>query len=318
MSERPILSIDELARQCHAARVKAESIPAAGSFSVRAAMTAVIEPPTDGSRRMIFVLRSGEDTDRNGYRTNPGGWRTENYMRNPVVLWAHDQTSLPVARCTRLWTDGDMLLAEAEFTPEGMLRFNDSVFELLAGGFLNAVSCGWVPIDYEFVELEDGGWEIAFKEQDLIEFSVVPVPADPGALRVAAARGLDVGPVRAWAQKLLGEPRYIITADGVDAGGRAAAAIRKQFEEFYPGARALVVPAGMTITALPGTDAPDIPTMTAGELAAEVAAITAGVEDADTASTDAAASTTEVTSAGLPLDWYRVQLELAKAEQEKS
>lgn len=314
MPERPILTIDELARQCHAARVKAETIPVAGSFAVRAAMTAAVEPAADGSRRMTFILRSGETADRNGYRTNSRGWKTDDYMRNPVVLWAHDQASLPLARCIRLWTDGDMLKAEAEFTPAGALRFNDSVFDLLQGGFLNAVSCGWVPIDYEFVETEDGAWEIAFKEQDLIEFSIVPVPADPGSLRIAAAQGLDVGPVRAWAQRLLAEPRYVITtAHGLSM--TAVAAIREQFETFYPGAKALVLADGMTVTPLPGTDAPPIPTMTADALAAETAAIAAGPDpDHDPARIPAAVPTPEATSAGLPLDWYRCQVDQARAE----
>lgn len=318
MPDRAILTRDDLAR-LRAGR-SASGLPAPGSFLVRSGVTAAPEPAADGSRRMTFVIRSGAAADRNGYRTNPKGWHTDNYLRNPVVLWAHDQTSLPLGRCTRLWTEGEQLKGEVEFTPEGELRFNDSVFNLLRGGFLNAVSAGWSPIDYEFVDLEDGGWEIAFSEQELMEFSIVPIPADPGALRQAADAGIDVGPVRAWAQKLLGEPRYIITApDAVAASVERVKAVAEQFATFYPGAKALVLPDGYTIAPLPDTDTPALSTMTAAQLEAETAAIVAGPDPSnDPASTPAAVPTPEATSAGLPLDWYRVQLEHAQAEQEST
>ena len=39
------------------------------------------------------------------------------FKANPVVLFQHDRWSMPVARCTKIWADGDALMAELEFAP---------------------------------------------------------------------------------------------------------------------------------------------------------------------------------------------------------
>jgi HK97 family phage prohead protease len=126
-----------------------------------------------------------------------------------VVLWAHDSTSLPVAKAPKLWTEKSKLKADAEFTPKGMARFNDTVFDMLKGGFLNATSVGFAPLKYAFTDDPQRKYGIDFIEQELLEFSVVPVPANSEALVESRAAGIDLDPMFDWAEGCWRKPMQI-------------------------------------------------------------------------------------------------------------
>lgn len=136
----------------------------------------------DGDKRELQFTISTETVDRMGDTIKADGWELDAYRKNPVVLWGHDSDSLPVGKATRVWIEGGKLKATAEFTPEGMAKFNDTVFAMLKGGFLNAVSVGFMPKDYKFTEDSDRRFGIDFLKQELLEFSVVSVPANAEAL----------------------------------------------------------------------------------------------------------------------------------------
>jgi hypothetical protein len=70
-------------------------------------------------------------------------------------------------------------------------------------GFLSATSVGFMPTKYAFVDDPERRWGIDFLEQELLEFSCVPVPANPEALIDAKAAGIDTAAVREWAEKIL-------------------------------------------------------------------------------------------------------------------
>lgn len=155
--------------------------PEAKSARVSAFFPAEVKVGDAAKREMTFTI-STDIVDRMGDTIDVKGWDLEAFKKNPVVLWAHDNESLPVGKATRVWIDGEKLKATAEFTPEGMARFNDTVFDMLKGGFLNAVSVGFMPKDWKFVEDADRRFGIDFLKQELLEFSVVSVPANPEAL----------------------------------------------------------------------------------------------------------------------------------------
>lgn len=154
------------------------------------------------SRSLTFTISTGA-VDRMGDTVDPNGWQLENYRKNPVVLWAHDSGSLPVARAPKIWVDKGALKAEAEFTPKGLVRFNDIVHEMYKGGWLSATSVGFAPVKYAFVDDATRKFGIDFMEQELLEFSAVPVPANPEALIESRSAGIDVDVVLDWAADAL-------------------------------------------------------------------------------------------------------------------
>ena len=140
--------------------------------------------PTAGKEAMagplVFVASTGE-VDRHGDTVAPEGWRLDAYRDNPVVLWAHDYGEPAIGRAEAVWSDGRALRARLEFAPT---EFAGQVERLYRQGYQKGVSVGFRPLRFE--ERRDpvnGAFlGIRFLEQELLEISAVPVPANGGAL----------------------------------------------------------------------------------------------------------------------------------------
>jgi hypothetical protein len=70
---------------------------------------------------------------------------------------------------------------------------------------------------------EDG---VDFTRQDLLEHSACPVPAHPQALTLARSKGIDVAPLKSWAEKMLDE--FTLQGDGAEVVRRQVAQFRVQ------------------------------------------------------------------------------------------
>lgn len=119
-------------------------------------------------------------------------WFLEDYRENPVVQWAHDYEKKPVGRCVQIVLIGEQLWAEVAFdlkSAEGA-----EVDRQYREGFMSAVSAGvyfgaqssWTPRrSYEKVHpWYSDGWGWVRQGITLLEFSAVPVPSLPSALKV--------------------------------------------------------------------------------------------------------------------------------------
>lgn len=164
-------------------------------FSIDVSEKAISEE----ARTARFVITT-QGVDRDNDTVSVTGWDVGNYLKSPVVLWAHDYSQMPVARAIELAASAAGLEAVAQFPAKGVYPFADCVFDMLKGGFLSATSVGFRPKSW--MRNEDRGG-IDFKEQELLEFSIVPVPANPEALVVARSKGIDVEPMREWAERTL-------------------------------------------------------------------------------------------------------------------
>ena len=145
-----------------------------------------------GAGSLVFVASTGE-VDRHGDTVAPEGWRLDAYRDNPVVLWAHDYGEPAIGRAEAVWSDGRALRARLEFAPT---EFAGQVERLYRQGYQRGVSVGFRPLRFE--ERRDpvnGAFlGIRFLEQELLEISAVPVPANGGALLAEDARGSAEAP----------------------------------------------------------------------------------------------------------------------------
>ena len=132
---------------------------------------------------MTFVI-SSEEVDRHGDVVLAQGWRLQAYLQNPVFLWAHNYGLPVIGRALAVWPEPGQLLARLEFAPTDFAR---QVAALYRSGYQQGVSVGFRPLRYE--ERRDprtGAFlGIRFLEQELLEVSAVPVPANRQALRRA-------------------------------------------------------------------------------------------------------------------------------------
>ena len=141
-----------------------------------------------GEHPMAFVF-STDEIDRHGDVIAADGWKLDSYRSNPVFLWAHDYARPVIGRAVDTWTEPHRLMAQVEFAPT---QFAKEVAMLYLGGYQRGVSVGFKPLKYEERRHEKSGalLGIRFLEQELLEASAVPVPANRHALR----RALDEVP----------------------------------------------------------------------------------------------------------------------------
>lgn len=144
------------------------------------------------------ISTAAVDRDRDTLAVD--GWDLTDYRKNPVVLWAHDSRMPPIARAESILATAGALKARTVFPDAGVYPLADTVKALVAGGFIKSTSVGFLPLEWMFNEKRGG---IDFRKQSLLEFSLVPVPSNPEALMDAKRSGLDMAPVKAWAEGVL-------------------------------------------------------------------------------------------------------------------
>ncbi len=125
-----------------------------------------------------FVVSTPE-VDRYGTIIIPSGIDFTAYMNNPIVLAQHDATRFPVGRCLGLYMNGENL--EATVQVECITEEGKALNALIEAGYVKAVSVGIIPVESEEQTI-DGNKVKVFTKSELVEFSIVSVPANRGAL----------------------------------------------------------------------------------------------------------------------------------------
>jgi HK97 family phage prohead protease len=154
----------------------------------------------DAENRTFEIIISSGILDRDRDTLNPRGWDLKSYKENPVVHWAHDHRIPAIARSTKTFRDGDFLVGTPKFPEEGIHPFADMIYNLVLAEIIRAASVGFNPIEYKFND-DTGG--VDFIKQELLEWSLVNVPANPEALIRAKQLGIDITPMRDWALQAL-------------------------------------------------------------------------------------------------------------------
>ena len=142
------------------------------------------EPTSEGDQ-MTFVV-STDDVDRQGDTIAVDGWMLDSYLRNPVFLWAHNYARPAIGRAVQVWKEAHHLIARIEFAPTD---FAQEVRRLYQAGYQHGVSVGFRPIRYALRRDPQSGElrGVDFLEQELLEISAAPVPANAQALRKSLA-----------------------------------------------------------------------------------------------------------------------------------
>lgn len=135
--------------------------------------------------RTLTFVGSNELIDRDNEVIRADGWDLKNYRKNPVILFAHDYRSPAVGKALKVWAEKDRLKFKVQFPEMEEYGFADTLYKLYKGGFMKAVSVGFMPREWEWGKEEDGPRRI-FTQQELLELSLVPVPANPDAVMTSA------------------------------------------------------------------------------------------------------------------------------------
>lgn len=158
---------------------------------IRSMSMDIVQRGAAGANRRSVTIAAN-----NRARTAPeldlGGLQFENYRRNPVVMWAHDAVGrspsggLPIGRTLSISRAADGgIVAEFEFLDDD--PFAQRIRNAWDKGFLQAASISWLPLESR--PAADG--RLRDIRSELLEWSIVSVPADPDALRESHRRMLN-------------------------------------------------------------------------------------------------------------------------------
>lgn len=145
--------------------------------------------------RIIPYFASDERVDGDGdiVRQN---WKFAEYEKNPQVMYNHQWGDPPIGNglawevVQRSEKDykGPALVLQALFMPKEVSEFADSMYRIVRAGFMRSGSVGFfsdlvidVKDEEERNELGLGRWGFILDENNLLEYSVAPLPANPGS-----------------------------------------------------------------------------------------------------------------------------------------
>lgn len=139
------------------------------------------------TKDMEFVL-SDATPDRYGDIILADGWDLENFSKNPIALFGH-RSDFPIGKWENLRIVKGQLRGFLKMAPKGTSPRIDEIRLLIEADILRAVSVGFRPIESKQISADSYG-EI-YTKQELVETSVVSVPANPNALAVAKGLGIS-------------------------------------------------------------------------------------------------------------------------------
>lgn len=152
--------------------------------------------------KLIGAVGSTDAVDRYGEIIDQASWDLKNFKKNPVMLWAHNlsfgEDRPPIGKLTKIKIEDGKLLFDAQFDMED--PFAADIFRKYKEGFLNAFSVGFIP--HTIQRYDEAGQpldSIVLHDNELLEMSAVPVPANPEALQSLRSRSFAV---RDWTKML--------------------------------------------------------------------------------------------------------------------
>ena len=145
-----------------------------------------IKSVNEADRQITFCFSDNQE-DRMGEIVDQSTWDVKNYLLNPIILFGHDSTQpenvLGQGVALQLDQGGKSYITaqfdEAEINPKA-----DMVFRQLIKRTLRCVSAGFVNHSSEIIN------DIpVLKDNELLEVSIVPIPANPRALALQMREG---------------------------------------------------------------------------------------------------------------------------------
>lgn len=166
---------------------------------LRSLVQVEVRDAEDGSAATLDLIASTATLDRYREVIEPDGWRLDAYRKNPVFQNAHNYGdilfTLGKALVTEVRTVGDQkaLCQRIQFATE-VNPVARIAYGLYKGGFLNAVSVGFIPLRWEDGKsAPDTKAPVVprrrYLEQELLEVSAVAIPANPDALTMGVKSG---------------------------------------------------------------------------------------------------------------------------------
>lgn len=144
---------------------------------------------TSVAGRTAFARLSDGSVDRQNDTIDPAGWK---FAAHVPCLYGHDPSTVAnvVGRVKNIKVADAALYGSIEFADGAANPNAEAVYQLVKSGVLDSVSVGFRPLEWGFSKTRPNG--IDFRRCELLECSIVAIPANENAIILAKAAGIDV------------------------------------------------------------------------------------------------------------------------------
>lgn len=140
----------------------------------------------------LEYIMSDDTVDRYGDIIDPKGWDLTDFKKNPIALFGHN-SNFPIGKWSNVRVTGGKLLGRLQLVEKGISQRIDEIIGLVEAGILRAVSVGFRPLEAEPINEKEPWAGLRFTKSELLETSIVSIPANPNALAVAKAMHISEG-----------------------------------------------------------------------------------------------------------------------------
>lgn len=163
----------------------------------------------DGEPCTMEFIGSDGSLDRYNEVVDPKGWQLANFKSNPVIPDCHNYDSIAriLGKATSCEVRGGKLVNKVEFCMDNPL--GSLACKMSKGGFIKSQSVGFIPLEWRNgVNATEP--TRTYLKQELLEISLVVVPANPGAtlglaMKSGAIDKSDMAELYAWLKQFCNE-----------------------------------------------------------------------------------------------------------------
>ncbi len=156
---------------------------------VRVYCTGTPQTVTVGKEEKPGVLITTPDQDRMGEVVDPKGVELTHYLNNPVILWAHNYNEPPIGSSESIKVTEAGIVAVPRWASTQRAQEIKTLYD---EGHMRAWSIGFIPKEWVDGNGEGGAAYRTYTKWELLEFSAVPVPANPHALSERIHAGMAI------------------------------------------------------------------------------------------------------------------------------
>lgn len=162
-----------------------------GALGLRGGLRCSVRSVTGGDSPTLDFIGSDGSVDRYNEVIEPKGWQLENFRANPVIPDCHDYSSITkiLGRAQSVEVKGGQLVNRVEFCTDNPM--GNLAWKMAKGGFIKSQSVGFIPLEWNNGLGKDQP-DRTYTKTELLEISLVVVPANPGATIKSA---LDSGAI---------------------------------------------------------------------------------------------------------------------------
>lgn len=188
---------------------------------------------TINTDKSVTFVMSDDSLDRDFERFDTAGWDLKAFKKNPVLLWGHNRSTPAIGIVEKPRVKENKLLGNTVFDVDD--EFAMQIANKVDKRIIRTGSVGFFPTKIEINDDDKDPCQLTYLKQELREFSICNVPANPNAVVVEDGKAKALKEIPSWAQQQVGRyaspdkdtvniPTSVVTIDDWNA-------IKEQVEE---------------------------------------------------------------------------------------